>query len=187
MANLDRVLLQVDHFYKDFLKAWRRVVDSAMGGDANAGQLAWVYLVVGVPLLVMILKRGFSQSFTHGDAYFLLLGVAFGAIVEAGIDLTDENLRRSLSSVVMRATYGLYALVVLTVMAYSVRVIAISPRPDKKPAVSGVAVWACFSGLIVLVGFRFFLRTPVGEINDDDNDEVDDLALAIARWSALQL
>jgi hypothetical protein len=182
MADKTRVALRARQLSRDFSQAWRRVrgsvlLDEDENEDVNFSLLLWPYLVIGVPILVMILKRGWTQSFTHGDAFFLVLGVALGGLVESAIDLTDENLRRSLSTVVMRVTYGLYAMVLLAALAYSIYVIAISPRPAKNPVVSGFAVWVFGVGLTVAFGFRFSLRTRVPRLVQSKEEA--ELAVAV--------
>ena len=33
----------------------------------------WIYGLVGIPLLFLLIKRGWGQSFTHGDMFFLVM------------------------------------------------------------------------------------------------------------------
>ena len=51
----------------------------------------WLYVVVGIPLVLLILKHGWSRSFQDGDFSLLAVGVLTAAIFEEATELHRDR------------------------------------------------------------------------------------------------
>jgi hypothetical protein len=118
-------------------------------------QIAWVWGVAFAPFMLIVIFRGWDETFRSGEAYLYLIGVTVAVLGEVGIELA-ENGTKGIKSLPLDDKIGaiIELAVVLAAAAWGAVLVVTQPRIHN-PTTSWVQVVIFFLALSYLTATRF--------------------------------
>lgn len=125
-------------------------------------RIVWFWVVAFGPFMLIVIFRGWDETFRSGEAYLYLIGVTVAVLGEVGIELA-ENGTKSIKSLPSddKIVTIIELAVVLAAAAWGAVLVVTQPRIHN-PTTSRVQVVVFFLALNYLAAIRF---SPKGVFN----------------------
>jgi hypothetical protein len=133
---------------KRLWNAWMQLVPSSV----------WFWFAAVVPFLLIVLLRGWNDTFQTGDAYLYLMGVAVTALAEVGIELGEKGIKGITELNLQGAVTAVLYLCFITGLAIWGLILIHSQPHLGHATTSWIQVALFFYGLSVLSILRFTFR-----------------------------
>jgi len=118
----------------------------------------WFWGVAIVPFLLIVIFRGWDETFRTGEAYLYLMGVTVAVLGEVGIELAENGIK-SLKEIKLKAKVSAFTNLALSLaLAGWGAVLVVSQPRVHHPTTSWVQVVVFFLALTYLSATRFAFK-----------------------------
>ena len=118
----------------------------------------WFWVVALVPFILIVIFRGWNETFRSGEAYLYLIGLTVAVLGEVGIELA-ENGTQGIKDLPLGAKIGSIIELAISLAAAAWGVVLVISQPRiHNPTTSWVQVIVFYLALTYLAGTRFVCK-----------------------------
>jgi hypothetical protein len=130
----------------------------------------WGYIIALVPFILIVVFRGWDETFRTGEAYMYLLGLTAAVIGENFIGIYEHGPKKIGNSSETWGALAVLSAVVLGITAWGVVLVVVQPRISH-PTTSWIQVVLFFTAITVPADLRFSLRSNIWRTLDKHDEE----------------